>query len=726
MFNLRGRDIVFGMSVKFKLQSKFQPAGDQPAAIAALVDGLKKGLRHQTLLGVTGSGKTFTVANVVEAVQKPTLVIAHNKTLAAQLAQEYREFFPDNAVHYFVSYYDYYQPEAYMPVTDTYIEKEAQINKEIDRLRHASTQALLTRKDVIIVASVSCIYGLGSPEEYQKVNIKIQKGMLISRGDFLRTLIGVHFERTNADLTPGQFRALGNNVEIMPVNEKIIYRIAIENGLIESISVIAATSRTYLRDENFFFLFPAKHFITDSEQTKKAIETIKLELKERLRELEKDKKPLEAERLKRRTNYDLALIREVGYCNGIENYSRHFSGKLPGEPPDSLLSYFPYKADGSADFLTVIDESHVTVPQLGGMYAGDQARKQSLVDFGFRLPSARDNRPLKFHEFEERVGQVLYTSATPGKYEIEKNPKVVEQVIRPTGLIDPEIVVRPITGKNLRPDLKSGEKSDLYRGQVFDFIAEAEKTIKGDEPSPRRPALRQRLRQSESWLLSREGGRVIATTLTKKMAEDLSVFLKERGLKAEYLHSDIKTIERIEILTRFRKGEFDCVVGVNLLREGLDLPEVELIGILDADKEGFLRSETSLIQIIGRAARNVKGRVILYADNVTGSMERAIAETNRRRALQMAYNKKYGITPKTIIKKIHDITEELDLHRKTVRALIALDLAANPKNRAKLIRDKERQMNAAVKILDFETAALLRDEIKELEKLNIIPQKNSK
>jgi len=656
-------------------------------------------------LGVTGSGKTFTVANVIEAIQQPTLVIAHNKTLAAQLAQEYREFFPDNAVHYFVSYYDYYQPEAYMPVTDTYIEKEAQINEEIDRLRHASTQALLTRKDVIIVASVSCIYGLGSPEEYQKVNIKIEKGMQISRGDFLRTLIGIHFERTNADLSPGQFRALGNAIEIMPVNEKLIYRVAIENNAVDSISIIDAISRTHLRDEKVFFLFPAKHFITGSEQVKKAIETIRSELKERLKELEKEKKPLEAERLKRRTNYDLALIREVGYCNGIENYSRHFSGKLPGEPPDSLLSYFPHLADGSPDFLTVIDESHVTVPQLGGMYAGDASRKQSLVDFGFRLPSARDNRPLKFHEFEERVGQVLYTSATPGKYEIEKNPKVVEQVIRPTGLVDPEIIVRPITGKGSSRTVLESEKSrtvldsqNFYAGQVFDFIVEAEKVIKG-------------------------GGRVIATTLTKKMAEDLSVFLKEKGVKAEYLHSDIKTIERIEILTKFRRGEFDCVVGVNLLREGLDLPEVELIGILDADKEGFLRSETSLIQIIGRAARNIKGRVILYADNVTGSMERAVAETNRRRALQVAYNKKHGITPRTIVKKIHDITEELDLHRKAVKTLVALDLAANPKTLTKLIREKERQMNAAVKILDFETAALLRDEIAELEKFAVANKK---
>ncbi len=663
----------------FKLKSPYKPAGDQPKAIAALVDGLKKGDRHQTLLGVTGSGKTFTMANVIAAAQKPTLVIAHNKTLAAQLAQEYREFFPENAVHYFVSYYDFYQPEAYMPITDTYIEKEAEINEEIDRLRHASTQALLTRRDVIIVASVSCIYGLGSPEEYQKVNIKIEKGVAISRGDFLRTLIGIHFERTNADLSPGQFRAIGNAVEIMPVNEKIIYRIAIAGEAVENISVIDAVSRVHIRDEQVFFLFPAKHFITGKEQVKTAIKTIKSELAEQLKYFEKSGKPLEAERLKRRTSYDLALIREVGYCSGIENYSRHFSGKLPGEPPDTLLSYFPHLPDGSPDFLTVIDESHVTVPQLSGMYAGDSSRKQTLVEFGFRLPSAKDNRPLKFNEFEERAGQVVYTSATPGSYELKNSARVVEQVIRPTGLVDPEVMIRPIVAR---------DKS--YPGQIIDFIAEAEKTIKG-------------------------GGRVIATTLTKKMAEDLSVFLKEKGIKAEYLHSDIKTIERIEILTKFRSGDFDCLVGVNLLREGLDLPEVELIGILDADKEGFLRSDTSLIQIIGRAARNVKGRVILYADVLTGSIGRAMGETNRRRALQIAYNKEHGITPKTIVKKIRDITAELDLHKKTVRALVNLDLAGQPKDLKRIIRDKERQMNAAVKILDFESAALLRDEIKSLK-----------
>lgn len=660
---------------KFKIKSEYKPAGDQPKAIKHLVDGLEKGLEHQTLLGVTGSGKTFTVANVIEKVQKPTLVIAHNKTLAAQLAQEYKEFFPENAVHYFVSYYDYYQPEAYMPVTDTYIEKEAQINEEIERLRHASTQALLTRKDVIVVASVSCIYGLGSPIEYEKVNLKIAKGDKISRQDFIRNLINIHFERTNADLTTGTFRALGNAVEIMPVSEKVIFRIEIERDKILNIQKIDAVSRTILKDVDVFFLFPAKHFITEKSELERALKDISKELEKRLKELNKEGKILEAERLKRRTKYDLALIREVGYCNGIENYSRHFSGKNVGEPPDTLLSYFPHKENGEADFLTIIDESHVTVPQIGGMYNGDQARKQTLVEHGFRLPSAKDNRPLKFSEFEKRVGQVLYTSATPGKYELEKSTQVVEQVIRPTGLLDPEISIRPIS------------ESAKYPGQIFDFISEAEKVIK-------------------------KGGRVIATTLTKKMAEDLSDFLKEKNIKAEYLHSDIKTIERIEILTSFRKGEFDCLVGVNLLREGLDLPEVSFIGILDADKEGFLRSETSLIQIIGRAARNVFGKVFLYADNLTGSMERAINETNRRRTLQIAYNQKHGITPRTIIKKIKDITEELNReHRKAVDSQLVLEEKMFLKNPKKFIRQKEIQMNSAVKILDFETAAILRDEI---------------
>ena len=687
------------MHQKFKLKSEFKPAGDQPKTIEALVDGVKKGMRNQTLLGVTGSGKTFTVANVISKIQKPTLVIAHNKTLAAQLAQEYREFFPENAVHYFVSYYDYYQPEAYMPITDTYIEKEAQINEEIERLRHASTQALLTRSDVIVVASVSCIYGLGSPVEYEKVNLKIEKDAVHLRKDFIRKLIALHFERTNADLSPGLFRALGNAIEIMPVNEKIIYRLELEGDTIKTIEKIDVVSRALMENIDLFYLFPAKHFITDSEQQKNALKTIKAELGDRLKELLKQGKVLEHERLKRRTNYDLAMIREIGYCNGIENYSRHFSGKLEGDPPETLLSYFPHNADGNADFLTIIDESHVTVPQIGGMYAGDASRKKTLVEHGFRLPSAADNRPLKFGEFEERVGQVIFTSATPASYEAEHSEQVVEQVIRPTGLIDPEISVRPVTRHSEREENGelSGAKSNnrVYGGQIADFITEAEKVIK-------------------------KGQRAIATTLTKKMAEDLSEYLKEKNIKSEYLHSEIQTLRRIEILTSFRKGEFDCLVGVNLLREGIDLPELSFIGILDADKEGFLRSETSLIQIIGRAARNVDGRVILYADNMTGSMKYAIGETNRRRALQIEYNKKHGITPKTIIKKIKDITEQLQTeHKKTVAAMLLIDKKIYAKNPEKLIRQKERQMNAAVKILDFETAAILRDEIRELQ----VPEK---
>jgi len=667
----------------FTISEKMSPAGDQPKAIENLIKGLNKGLSHQTLFGITGSGKTFTMANVIVKYNKPTLVIAHNKTLAAQLAQEYREFFPDNAVHYFVSYYDYYQPEAYMPITDTYIEKEAMINEEIDRLRHASTQALLTRKDVIIVASVSCIYGLGSPVEYEKVNLKISKGMESSRSELIRKLINIHFERTTADLKAGMFRALGNMIEIMPVNDKTIYRIDYNDSVIESIIELDPVTRSIRAEHETIFLFPAKHFISNDEQSKKAFKTIKEELDIRLKELEKAGKNLEAERLKRRVKYDLALIKEIGYCNGIENYSRHFSGKDAGEPPDSLLSYFPHNEDGSPDFLTIIDESHVTVPQLNGMYAGDASRKNTLIDYGFRLPSARDNRPMKFAEFESNTGQIIYTSATPGHYEIDKSEQIVEQIIRPTGLVDPIIEIKPVVEKG------------KYKGQIIDFIKQAEKTIK-------------------------TGNRVIATTLTKKMAEDLSIYLKEKGIKAEYLHSDIKTIDRITILTDFRKGKFDCIVGVNLLREGLDLPEVSLIGILDADKEGFLRSETSLIQIIGRAARNIDGRVILYADIITGSIDRAVKETDRRRTIQITHNKKHNITPKTILKKIHDITDELRTeHDKTVRELLKIDEEFARINPQKLIKDKEKAMEEAVKILDFETAAIIRDELLELKKYMI-------
>ena len=684
----------------FKLKSSYVPAGDQPKAISELLKGLDQKMEKQTLLGATGTGKTFTIANVIEKWNKPTLVIAHNKTLAAQLAQEFKEFFPDAAVHYFVSYYDYYQPEAYMPVSDTYIEKDAQINKEIDRLRHATTQSLLTRKDVIIVASVSCIYGLGSPEEYEKVNLRLEREMKLDRLRLMRKLVEVHFERTNADINPGQFRSIGSKVEIMPVSENFVFQVEFLDSKISKILKIDPVSARVLDEPDNIFIFPAKHFITEKNQVSVAIKNIKKELETQLKKFEKEGKLLEAERLKRRTSYDLAMIKEMGYCNGIENYSRHLSGKKEGEPPETLLSYF------KEDFLTVIDESHVSLPQLQGMYRGDASRKETLVEYGFRLPSAKDNRPLKYPEFEERIGQVIYVSATPSEQERKSSGQIVEQIIRPTGLVDPEVVIRPVS-----------ENKNIYNGQIQDFIGEAEKTIE-------------------------KGFRVLATTLTKKMAEDLSIYLKDKKLKAEYLHSEIKTIERIQILTSFRKGEIDILVGVNLLREGLDLPEVALIGILDADKEGFLRSETSLIQTIGRAARNSEGRVILYADEMTKSLEKAIEETNRRRKIQIEYNKKNKITPKTIIKNIKDITQDLEnKHEKIVNAELGFDLElfkrAFTKSKSnsgkteaeslrnlkvsdeersfkifeKIIKIKEKEMNKAVKNLDFETAAILRDEI---------------
>lgn len=669
----------------FKISTEKTPAGDQPKAIAELIKGIEAGHTHQTLLGVTGSGKTFTAANVIQHVQKPTLVIAHNKTLAAQLAQEYRDFFPENAVHFFVSYYDYYQPEAYMPTSDTYIEKEAQINEEIDRLRHASTQALLTRKDVIIVASVSCIYGLGAPAEYLKKHLKIERGFSTTRADMLRTLIGLYFERTNADLTPGSFRAVGNTIEIMPTNERVIFRLGFTGNSVTSITKIDAVTREIISEPEVFFLFPAKHFVTPEDERKVSIKDIEMELEEQLKKFKKEGKLLEAERIKRRTQHDLALLREVGYCNGIENYSRHFDRRKPGEAPYTLLSYFPHTKDGKPDFLTIIDESHVSIPQVGGMYAGDRSRKDTLVEFGFRLPSAVDNRPLKFVEFEERIGQRIYTSATPGKYEYAKLEEtgvpMIEQIIRPTGLVDPEIDMRPVTGK--------GD----YPGQVKDFIAEAEKVIKG-------------------------GARVLTTTLTKKMAEDLAEFLTEKNINTKYIHSDVDTIERIEILMDFRRGKFDCLVGVNLLREGLDLPEVELVAILDADKEGFLRSETALIQTIGRAARNVRGRVILYADEMTKALTAAVGETNRRRAIQVAYNLEHGITPTTIAKEIKSITDQMRTqHDETLDTLLKVDVALFNENPKAVLKEKKRQMDEAVAILDFETAAIVRDEILYLEKL---------
>ncbi len=655
----------------FKIESKFKPAGDQPNAIKNLTAGLSKGHPYQTLLGVTGSGKTFTIANVIEQIQKPTLVIAHNKTLAAQLTNEFRELFPKNSVNYFVSYYDYYQPEAYLPTTDTYIDKEAMINDEIDKLRHAATTALLTRKDVIVVASVSCIYGLGAPETYEANIFRLQKGTSIERQEFAKKLIELQFTRTNSDLKRGTFRLRGDHWEIMPVDKEVIYDIEVKQKKIENIYEIDPVQgfipgKTPEVPEVIFA--PAKHFITVKEDRSRAITAIKEELKDRLKYFESKGMLLEAERLERRTKFDLAMIREVGYCHGIENYSRHLSGRGAGEPPETLLDYF------KGDFLTVIDESHVTVPQLGGMFEGDASRKRTLIEYGFRLPSAADNRPLRFPEFQKRIGQVIFTSATPSVFEKANSKQVVEQIIRPTGLIDPKITMRPA------------------RGQIQDLIPEIQKRVEKKE-------------------------RVLVTTLTKKMAEDLTDYIlnfksqdSSSKIKVAYLHSDVKTLDRIRILTSLRKGDYDVLVGVNLLREGLDLPEVSLVAILDADKEGFLRSETSLIQTIGRAARNAEGEVLMYADNITGSIKRAVEETERRRKIQLEYNQKHGITPKTIVKAIKDILpnveELLKLEIQPVKSQAGLE---------KLIKQKEREMKEAAKQLDFELAAILRDEIKILK-----------
>ncbi len=663
---------------KFQLESENKPAGDQPKAIESLVSGLKKGYAHQTLLGVTGSGKTFTVANVIAEINKPTLVIAHNKTLAAQLCNEFRELFPKNAVNYFVSYYDYYQPEAYLPSSDTYIDKEAMINDEIDKLRHAATMALLTRRDVIVVASVSCIYGLGAPEAYAQNIFHFKVGDKIDRRGFARKLIQLQFTRTNSDLKRGTYRLRGDNWEVMPPDREVIYNFELKNGTIVKIYEVDPVAgfrpgKTPTLPE--IFIAPAKHFITEAPERERAIGAIQEELKERLKYFEKEKKFLEAERLERRTKFDVAMMREVGYCHGIENYSRHLSGRKAGEAPDTLLNYFPRTKEGSPDFLTIIDESHITVPQVRGMFEGDASRKKTLVEYGFRLPSAIDNRPLRFSEFSERVGQVIYTSATPSAYEQERsNPatgkgQIVEQIIRPTGLVDPKITIKPA------------------RGQIDDLMPRIEDRVKKKE-------------------------RVLVTTLTKRMAEDLSAYLEEKKIKVTYLHSDVKTLDRIRILTDLRKGKIDVLVGVNLLREGLDLPEVSLVAILDADKEGFLRSEVSLVQTIGRAARNVDGEVVMYADHITGSIERAVRETDRRREIQLAYNKKHGITPKTIIKKISDILPNIE-------EVLKLELKPVPKSKTamqRLIADKEREMREAAKHLDFELAALLRDEIKELSK----------
>ena len=660
----------------FNLQSPYKPAGDQPQAIQSLVEGLNSGLKKQTLLGVTGSGKTFTMANVIAQTNRPALVIAHNKTLAAQLCNEFREFFPENVVEYFVSYYDYYQPEAYIARSDTYIEKEAMVNEEIDRLRHKATQALLSRRDVIIVASVSCIYGVGSPDEYEKHVLRLNVNDTVDRNELIRRLIGLYFERTTADVDRGLFRALGDVIEVMPKSENtFLYRIILDGDRVSEIFMLDPITRKILESVPDMWLFPAKHYVVGGEQTKRALVSIEAELKDRLAELDLEGKVLESARLKQRTRYDLEMIRNVGYCNGIENYSRHFEGRAAGEPASTLLSFFP------DDFLTIIDESHVTVSQIGGMYAGDRSRKDTLVEHGFRLPSAVDNRPLQFPEFEKKTGQTVYVSATPGKYELEHSDRVVEQIVRPTGLIDPETIVLPVT-----------ETLD-FPGQVDDLLVRIQDRVKKQE-------------------------RVLVTTLTKKMAEDLSEYLAGLKIKVNYLHSDIKTLERIEVLTDLRKGVYDVVVGVNLLREGLDLPEVSLVAILDADKEGFLRSETSLVQTIGRAARHINGQVVLYADVMTGSLKRALDETDRRRKIQVAYNKKHNITPQGVQRNIKDIRAVLGGDGKPgdISDVLKIELTASPKELAEIIKEKEREMKYAAAEMNFETAAILRDEIVELDK----------
>ena len=655
------------------------PAGDQPRAIAELVAGLQKGYRDQTLMGVTGSGKTFTMANVIAAVQKPTLVIAHNKTLAAQLTNEFRELFPKNAVNYFVSYYDYYQPEAYMPSSDTYIDKEALINDEIDKLRHAATMSLLTRRDVIVVASVSCIYGLGAPEAYAANIFHFRVGDKIDRKAFARKLIELQFTRTTADLKRGTYRLRGDQWEVMPPDREVIYDFEMRPSTpgsnadtiaaIYEVDPVVGFRPGFTETRPEIFIAPAKHFVTDAPARSRAIALIQEKLKDQLKFFEKEKQFLEAERIERRTKNDIAMMREVGYCHGIENYSRHLSGRGAGEAPDTLLDYFPKSKDGKPDFLTIIDESHITISQIQGMSNGDAARKKTLIEYGFRLPSAADNRPLRFAEFLARIDQTIYTSATPGEYEKERSSQIAEQIIRPTGLIDPKITIKPA------------------RGQVDDLIPRIEERVA-------------------------KGERVLVTTLTKRMAEDLSSYLEEKKIKVNYLHSDVKTLDRIKILTDLRKGKIEVLVGVNLLREGLDLPEVSLVAILDADKEGFLRSETSLVQTVGRAARNVNGEVVMYADQITGSIERAIKETDRRRVIQLAYNEEHHITPTTIVKKISDILIDVD-------AVLALEMKPVPKSKKALealIKDKEHDMREAAKHLDFELAALLRDEIRELYK----------
>ncbi len=653
----------------FHLASKYEPAGDQPAAIAELVDGVKGGEKAQILLGATGTGKTFTISNVIQEVNKPTLVIAHNKTLAGQLYGEFKKFFPDNAVEYFVSYYDYYQPEAYVPSSDTYIEKDSSINDEIDKLRHSATSSLLERNDVIVVASVSCIFGLGDPREYSQQVVSLRVGMEMDRNELLKSLVDIQFERNDIDFQRGRFRVRGDVVEIFPASrDEHALRVEFFGDEIDRIREVDALTGEIVGETEHVAIFPATHFVTNEEHMEHAISQIQEELEARLKVLRSENKLLEAQRLEQRTNYDIEMMREMGYTSGIENYSRHMDGRQEGEPPYTLLDFFP------DDFLLVIDESHVTMPQIRGMYNGDRARKQMLVDYGFRLPSALDNRPLRLEEFEQHVNQIVYVSATPGPYEMEQTETVVQQIIRPTGLLDPEVEIRPIMG------------------QIDDLVGEIHERIEKDQ-------------------------RVFVTTLTKKMAEDLTDYFKELGLKVKYLHSDVKTLERTEIIRDLRLGEFDILIGINLLREGIDVPEVSLIAILNADKEGFLRSERSLVQTMGRAARNAEGKVIMYADKITDSMQRAMDETARRRAIQEAYNEEHGIEPKTIIKEIRDLISISKTADKD-ETVVQLDKSYEDLSRqekADLLMKLEREMKDAAKALDFETAATLRDTILELK-----------